>query len=374
MKIFALVFLIALPIISIAQSQFNIKVTGNAFKNGDKVYLVYKTQDAVIADSMLVTTNSFEFKGKIKYPAKGTLYKNVNPMYADIIYDNFDFYIEPGNIMIHTDDSLRNAAISGTQNNLDMVTINAKLKRLVDARNKINIAYEALSPVQQKDINKLANFREQINNINKAMEPIRFAFVKSHPGSYISLITLTDLYHNIDLAPQINDAYYTLAVSVRSTPLGISFISKINASIKSMPGLYATDFVQPDTRNSPVRLSDYKGKYILVDFWASWCAPCRAENPDLVSTYQKYKAKGFTILGVSLDDKSTKKAWLDAIKSDGLQWTQVSDLKGWGNDVARLYGIKTIPSNILIDPSGKIIARNITDRVLDAKLKELLND
>jgi thiol-disulfide isomerase/thioredoxin len=122
----------------------------------------------------------------------------------------------------------------------------------------------------------------------------------------------------------------------------------------------------------PVKLSSFRGKYLLVDFWASWCGPCRRENPNVVKTYQAFKDKNFTILGVSLDQPGAKQKWLDAIHNDNLTWTHVSDLKFWQNDVARLYGIQAIPQNLLLDPSGKIIARNLSGEQLAKKLSEVI--
>lgn len=134
-------------------------------------------------------------------------------------------------------------------------------------------------------------------------------------------------------------------------------------------GATAMDFTQNNTAGKPVKLSDYRGKYVLLDFWASWCGPCRAENPNVLDNYEKYHGKGLEILAVSLDDK--KDAWLKAIKDDGLEWAHVSDLKGWKNEVAKEYNIRAVPSNFLINKEGKIVAVNLRGEELTRKLEDI---
>ena len=135
-------------------------------------------------------------------------------------------------------------------------------------------------------------------------------------------------------------------------------------------GQQAPEIILPGLTGDSVRLGDLKGKVVLVDFWASWCGPCRAENPNVVRAYSKYKGKGFEILAVSLDDRKDK--WLAAIQADNLSWTHVSDLKGWKNAAAELYSIRAIPQNLLIDPQGKIIAKNLRGEALETKLGEIM--
>lgn len=135
-------------------------------------------------------------------------------------------------------------------------------------------------------------------------------------------------------------------------------------------GKTAPDFTLPDTAGVAVSLSDFRGKYVLLDFWASWCPPCRRENPNVVKAFQEYKDKNFTILGISLDNNKGK--WLKAIADDNLAWTHVSDLKYWDSEIPALYGVRGIPSNILLDPDGVVIARNLTGEALQEKLQEVL--
>jgi peroxiredoxin len=137
-------------------------------------------------------------------------------------------------------------------------------------------------------------------------------------------------------------------------------------------GQIAPDFIQNDPEGKPVSLKEFRGKYVLVDFWASWCGPCRMENPNVVQAYQRYKSKNFTVLGISLDRDKPK--WLQAIKDDNLTWPHVSDLKFWQNEVAQLYQVSSIPQNFLLDPEGRIIGKNLRGAALDQFLEKTLGN
>ncbi len=147
---------------------------------------------------------------------------------------------------------------------------------------------------------------------------------------------------------------------------------EIEAAKKTAIGSVAPDIELPTPDGKTMKISDLRGKYVLLDFWASWCGPCRRENPNVVRVYQKYKDKGFEILGISLDKSKDK--WLQAIQSDGLIWYHISDLKGWQSEAAKLYGVNSIPSTFLLDKEGKIIARNLRGPALEQKLKQIFGE
>jgi peroxiredoxin len=197
-------------------------------------------------------------------------------------------------------------------------------------------------------------------------------FIKARTKSYVSpfvLYVTTQLYDDPLL---LETRYNYLDPSIKSSVLGVSLGEYIKSIKIASIGTLAPEFSQTDTLGIPVALSSFRGKYVLIDFWASWCGPCRNENPNVVASYHRFKEKNFTVLGVSLDKPGQKDKWLDAIHADNLAWTQVSDLQFWNNAAAQLYKVGSIPQNFLIDPSGKIVAKNLRGPALDSKLCELL--
>ncbi len=164
--------------------------------------------------------------------------------------------------------------------------------------------------------------------------------------------------------------YNQLSPEVQASTYGQYIIQQITEAKKNGVGILLPDFTQADTAGNPVSLSSFRGKYVLIDFWASWCHPCRMENPNVVTAYNEFKNKNFTILSVSLDQ--AKDAWVNAIKMDNLTWTHVSDLHGWANAVAQQFQITQIPQNILIGPDGKVLAKNLRGPALERKLNRIL--
>ena len=152
------------------------------------------------------------------------------------------------------------------------------------------------------------------------------------------------------------------------------YIALMNAQLDRYAGCaigaVAPEITGRDTLGNPIKLSDFRGKYVLLDFWASWCPPCRRENPNVVKAFNEYKDKNFTIVGISLDKDKSK--WMKAIADDNLAWTHLSDLKYWDSEIPALYGVRGIPANVLLDPDGVIVAKNITGEDLHKKLKEVI--
>jgi peroxiredoxin len=196
------------------------------------------------------------------------------------------------------------------------------------------------------------------------------SFLTLNKNSYVSpflLVVVNQLSDDVFLTER---RYNSLSPEVQQSLYGKYILEQINTGKIGAVGSDALDFTQTDTSGKPVSLSSFKGKYVLIDFWASWCKPCRMENPNVVAAFERFKSKNFTVLGVSLD--RSREAWVKAIQDDGLAWSQVSDLKFWNNAVAVQYRVQQIPQNILIDPNGKIVGKNLRGTELDSKLCALL--
>jgi thiol-disulfide isomerase/thioredoxin len=239
------------------------------------------------------------------------------------------------------------------------------------------------SPTQDESLHKAydqaraKNDKPRMDSLEKVFNDLdqrRRAYVKdyaaAHPASYVTAYAIYTTFVFNPQASELRPLYKELDSTIQSSYFGRQVKATLDAAELTEVGQPAPDFVQNDPNGKPVSLASFKGKYVLLDFWASWCGPCRAENPNVVAAYQRYSPKGFTILGVSLDNNKDK--WLAAVKKDQLAWTQVSDLKGWQNKVADLYGVKGIPMNYLLDRDGKIIAKSLRGEDLEKKLDELL--
>jgi peroxiredoxin len=206
--------------------------------------------------------------------------------------------------------------------------------------------------------------------IQQQAEKFAISFSKKHNNSVIAPYLGMMYLAEEGKQGQLKNLYDTLTVAVKASFFGKKVGDIVRASEGSSVGAKAVDFTLPDVNGKPVSLSSYKGKYVLIDFWASWCGPCRQENPNVVKAYNSFKSKGFDVLGVSLD--RDKDDWTKAIEKDNLTWTHESDLKYWDNEVAKLYGVQAIPANFLLDKDGNIIGKNLRGEALEAKLKEVM--
>ena len=322
------------------------------------VYLSIPVADSAKTDTIPVKDGKFTWTGETTEPVK--VFLMFPTRYVDFFLENADIHITG-----HAD-SLSNLKITGSASHDENGVYETSIKSITDQEEKLYGKYEE---VKDNDSAKGA-WEEKAAELRKQRRTATMHYITAHPKSPVSLSLLSDMAVMGEYK-QLDSLYQLLDASAQKTAVGGRLTARIAILKKSAIGEPMIDFTQPDVNGKPVKLSDFKGKYVLLDFWASWCGPCRAENPNVLKAYNAYKDKNFTVVGVSLDESGEK--WREAINQDGMPWIQLSDLKGFRNEVAHQYGIQAIPSTFLLNPEGVIVAKNLRGEALHKKLQELLN-
>lgn len=287
------------------------------------------------------------------------------------------FWLEQGTLVFTSPDSLKNAQVAGTPLTDAWRALRKALEPVVQRRNALGKELQATTPEQQQSLAFRQGIKSRRAALSREERRIDSAFVRAHPTSFISLSVLNPMSRDSANDALVTALLPTLSPNLRTNPLAEEIRTKIRQralGIKPVPapqvGQLAPDFSQPTPDGKTVSLRDYRGKYVLVDFWASWCKPCREENPAVIKAYNEYKGRNFEVLGVSLDEAKNRAKWVKAIADDQLPWAQVSDLRGWENAAARQYRVTGIPQNYLIGPGGKILAVNLKGEALRATLAQ----
>ncbi|MEO6868835.1 MAG: TlpA disulfide reductase family protein [Ginsengibacter sp.] len=363
-KVFLISYLIWLSSFSLfaQDSAYEIKGTLNNVETGILFLNIYENGQT-IKDSTVIKNGAFNFHGFISTPYFASL---TMPLRKN---DFFTFYIEPGVInLVSRTDSLKNMVAKGSAINEDDQLLKERMKSVSEWEASNSKLYE--EAYKKKNTRVMESLDQLDDIILKTKRKIVSDFVKDHPGSLRGAMAILQNFAYYAEASDVEPLYNLLEPKVQTSSKGKEIQEMITRYRRVAIGNKAPAISQFTPDSARFNLLDLKGKYVLIDFWASWCGPCRRENPNVVAAFSQFKDKGFTVLGVSYD--TNKEKWKKAIKDDHLDWNQVSDLKGWSNATSDLYGIKAIPSNVLIDKEGIIIGKNLFGEDLVKKLQQVI--
>lgn len=379
-----LVVLLILSNLAVAQqgSRLNFAISGKIDDVGEpaKVILQYSYQGKRISDTTTLVDGAFTIKGSVEKPDRGTLsvlkssdnprmMMGMNHANEVVGRDGLVVYLDNGQIQIEGA-NLKAASVIGSRAHDEYMVLQQSLRPIYNQLEAINAEMSTLSAAEREG----DHYKQLLAKRTQAladMSPIQDDFIRTHLDSYVSWNMVAG--KSIIADPEKHrKQLFAFGDRFLQSDEGKSAVERLELASKTAIGQSAPNFTQNDPEGNPISLASLKGQYVLIDFWASWCGPCRAENPNIKAVHDKFHDKNFQILAVSLD--RSKDAWLKAIADDGLTaWVHVSDLKFWENEVGVLYNVRAVPQNFLVDPNGTIIARNLKGKDLEQKLAELLN-
>ena len=316
-------------------------------------------------DSAQVVNGTFEIKGKVEQI-------DINFLLVEGVNGNYPVIIEPGTIKATLyKGSLGVSKVVGTPSNIDLSNYRVETVEFMNAVNSISA--EMQRAALSKDSLLVADLREQYTDIQNQVREYEMGFLKNETASYLSALLLERFINSkIVNATEAQTYLDGFLPEIQNSKAGQN-IAKAIANVQQPAGMganVAPDFSGPTPSGKTLSLKEKMGKVTIVEFWASWCRPCRVENPNLVKTYNKYHDRGLEIVAVSLD--KNKASWEKAIADDGLVWHHVSNLKYWQDPIAKLYGVRAIPASFILDAQGRIIAKGLRGAALDQKIGELL--
>jgi peroxiredoxin len=357
--------MIAFSFASTAQKTFNYEIEGElkGLKN-DTLYLSIMGGKDAKPERILIGGNNDKLSYKGQAAQKSIVWAQLDAKRRNL--GNFTFFIDNGKIKINGSiDSLTHTRVTGTPANNDYSYMNSRVNYYYDKRSAIWAKLKEIGDSSKPEYKKA---QAGIGLLMDSMEAMEKDFVTRNPNSLASGMYLLLIADKIKVY-ELERLYSNLSFEVKELAILAKLPSRIIAKKRSMIGSPAPEFAMKDIKGKEVKLSDYEGKYVLLDFWASWCIPCRKENPYVKAAYEKFKDKNFVIISVSVDEDGKK--WQDAVAKDQLPWIHISDLKK-ENKVAMLYGVQPIPDNFLISPDRKIVERGLFGDGLSKTLNEVL--
>jgi len=351
---------------AVATEKYHISGKISGLKN-EKVYLSTYNGKGFDIDSLISPDGTFTFQGEIKHPAIYNLYLVPKKESARI-------FVQSGKItVVAQKDSIGKATVKGSKIHEDWMI---HRKQMEGAHALMGKADKMFWETRQNKTPDSLAIREKASKLFRQGETYADSvckqYITTRPTSLISPFIIYSYFTRPGSEEKAKEYFNYLAKNAKDSFYGQEVKTFLDKAAKVDVGRMAPVFTMADSTGKAFNLASLKGKYVLVDFWASWCGPCRKENPNVVKAYNQYRDKNFEIVGVSLDDK--KANWMKAIDADKLTWIHVSDLKGWQNEAAKMYAVAAVPMNFLLDKNGKIIAKNLRGEDLEKKLAELVKE
>lgn len=350
--------LLFVPICAFSQQKMSVVGKIEGLKEGSLVHLIDMNKPADTIAKAYVKKGAFTLKGNLAEPALLTLNLENGAKRVPLFIENSAVTITGKSA------DLKGVVVKGSATHKAFDEFQKKFNPLFEKYGKQN--------EQMQRGGRTDSLQKAFEGTGTAIQQEIDAFIGKNKSSAVSSFLLAITVQLTEDVATTESRLNALSPSASNNFYGKYLKDMIAETKVTAIGSVAADFTQADTLGNPVSLSSFRGKYVLLDFWASWCGPCRQENPTVVQNYHKFKDKNFTVLGVSLDRPGQKARWLQAIQADNLTWTHVSDLQFWNNAVAQQYRVQSIPQNFLIGPDGKIVAKNLRGRDLEMKLCEVL--